>query len=72
MTDMTPAGGWAFMGDAASTASSLLVALPTTSLPVSVRPAYPEELAATYGWAIGFMESNPELKKLFKNATAET
>lgn len=32
----------------------------------------PEELAATYGWAIGFMESNPELKKLFHTATAET
>lgn len=32
----------------------------------------PEELAATYGWAIGFMESNPELKKLFHQATAET
>lgn len=32
----------------------------------------PEELAATYGWAIGFMESNPELKNLFKTAVAET
>lgn len=31
-----------------------------------------EELAASYGWAIGFMESNPELKKLFKSATDET
>lgn len=31
-----------------------------------------EELAATYGWAIGFMESNPELKKLFQNAVDET
>jgi len=32
----------------------------------------PEELAATYGWAIGFMESNPELKNLFKSAVSET
>lgn len=31
-----------------------------------------EELASTYGWAIGFMESNPELKKLFKSAVDET
>lgn len=32
----------------------------------------PEELAASYGWAIGFMESNPELKKLFGSAVKET
>lgn len=32
----------------------------------------PEELAANYGWAIGFLNSNPELKKLFNQAVAET
>lgn len=28
----------------------------------------PEELAASYGWAYGFLEGTPELKKLFKEA----
>ncbi len=28
----------------------------------------PEELASTYGWAYGFLNSNPELKKLFGEA----
>lgn len=28
----------------------------------------PEELASSYGWAYGFMNSNPELKKLFSEA----
>lgn len=32
----------------------------------------PEELAASYGWAIGFMNSNPELKRLFDSASKET
>lgn len=32
----------------------------------------PEELAANYGWSIGFLDSNPELKKLFKDAVAGT
>lgn len=32
----------------------------------------PEELAATYGWSVAFMESNPELKKLFESAVKET
>lgn len=32
----------------------------------------PEELAASYGWAAGFLNSNSELKKLFKNAVSET
>lgn len=32
----------------------------------------PEELAASYGWAYGFMNSNPELKKLFGQAVDET
>lgn len=36
------------------------------------RKLTPEELAATYGWAIGFMESNPELKKLFDQAVKDT
>lgn len=29
----------------------------------------PEELAITYGWSAGFLNSNPELKKKFKEAT---
>ncbi len=32
----------------------------------------PEELAASYGWSYGFLEGNPELKKLFNNAVSET
>lgn len=32
----------------------------------------PEELAASYGWAHGFLNSNPELKKLFAQAVEET
>lgn len=32
----------------------------------------PEELAASYGWAYGFMNSNKELKKLFDNAVKGT
>lgn len=32
----------------------------------------PEELAASYGWAYGFLNGNPELKKLFKSAVSET
>ena len=32
----------------------------------------PEELAASYGWAHGFLTSNPELKKLFSKAVDET
>lgn len=32
----------------------------------------PEELAASYGWAHGFLNSNPELKKKFKQAVDET
>lgn len=32
----------------------------------------PEELAASYGWAYGFLNSNPELKKLFDSAVKET
>lgn len=32
----------------------------------------PEELAASYGWAYGFLNSNKELKKLFQNAVDET
>lgn len=32
----------------------------------------PEELASTYGWAYGFLNSNPELKKLFKEAVDGT
>lgn len=28
----------------------------------------PEELAASYGWAYGFLNSSPELKRLFKEA----
>lgn len=32
----------------------------------------PEELAASYGWAYGFLNSNPELKKLFDSATADS
>jgi len=32
----------------------------------------PEELAASYGWAHGFLNSNPELKKLFGKAVDET
>lgn len=32
----------------------------------------PEELAASYGWAYGFMNSNSTLKGLFKTAVAET
>lgn len=32
----------------------------------------PEELAASYGWAHGFLNSNAELKKKFKQAVDET
>lgn len=32
----------------------------------------PEELASSYGWAYGFLNSNAELKKLFKQAVDET
>lgn len=32
----------------------------------------PEELAASYGWAHGFLNSNSELKKLFNQAVGET
>ena len=32
----------------------------------------PEELAASYGWAYGFLNSNKELKKLFKEAVDGT
>jgi hypothetical protein len=32
----------------------------------------PEELAASYGWAAGFLNSNSELKKLFNSAVDET
>jgi len=32
----------------------------------------PEELAASYGWAYGFMNSNSTLKGLFKTAVSET
>lgn len=32
----------------------------------------PEELAASYGWAYGFLNSNAELKKLFGEAVDET
>ncbi len=32
----------------------------------------PEELAASYGWAYGFLNSNDELKKLFGQAVDET
>ncbi len=32
----------------------------------------PEELAASYGWAYGFLNSNKELKKLFQSAVDET
>lgn len=36
------------------------------------RKLTPEELAANYGWSMGFLKSNPELKKKFEQATAET
>lgn len=32
----------------------------------------PEELASSYGFAYGFLQGNPELKKIFKKAVAET
>lgn len=32
----------------------------------------PEELAASYGWSAAFLDSNPELKRLFHDASAET
>lgn len=32
----------------------------------------PEELAASYGWSYGFLNSNPELKKIFNKAVDET
>jgi hypothetical protein len=32
----------------------------------------PEELASSYGWAYGFLNSNSELKKLFSKAVDET
>lgn len=32
----------------------------------------PEELAASYGWAHGFLNSNPELKGLFNDAVKDT
>lgn len=32
----------------------------------------PEELAAEYGWAYGFLTSQPELAKVFEQAVAET
>jgi len=32
----------------------------------------PEELAASYGWAYGFLQAIPELKKLFTSAVSET
>lgn len=32
----------------------------------------PEDLAATYGWAFGFLNSNPELKSKFDQAVKET
>ncbi len=35
-------------------------------------PLAPEDLAATYGWAFGFLNSNPELKSLFDSAVKET
>lgn len=35
-------------------------------------PMTPEELAASYGWAYGFLNSNPELKKLFGDAVDDT
>lgn len=32
----------------------------------------PEEQAANYGWSFAFLEHNPELKKMFEQATKET
>lgn len=32
----------------------------------------PEDLAANYGWAFGFLDGNPELKGLFDSAVKET
>lgn len=32
----------------------------------------PEELASSYGFAYGFLQGNPELRKIFKEAIAET
>lgn len=42
-----------------------------TNTPVQPR-LEPEELAASYGWAYGFLNSVPELKGLFTQAVAET
>lgn len=40
--------------------------------PESQIPMAPEDLAATYGWAYGFLNSNPELKAKFEEAVAGT
>lgn len=40
--------------------------------PESQIPVSPEDLAATYGWAYGFLNSNPEVKAKFDLAFQET
>lgn len=48
-------------------------ATPGDSDASSVTPRLsPEELAAQYGWAYGFLNSIPEIKSVFENAVAET
>lgn len=40
--------------------------------PTDTKRLSPEELAAEYGWSYSFLNSNPELKKIFSQAVAET
>ncbi len=43
-----------------------------TSADNTTQALSPEELAASYGWAYGFLNSNPELKGLFDDAVADS
>lgn len=40
--------------------------------PTDTKSLSPEELAASYGWAYGFLKSNSELKSLFDSAVKDT
>jgi len=61
-------GGRRISGVVASGANSSDWAMPGSP---DNKPLTPEELAASYGWSIGFMNANPELKKIFDQAVKE-
>jgi hypothetical protein len=61
-----------FMGGRRMSGYNSVSSKDTDYIPEEEVPMTPEDLAANYGWAYGFLSGNPELKGLFGTATKET